>query len=151
MTQFSVLGEPSFYVLTFGPAVLNIWSHPWYLILDNKLSFDHRVTDIHRRCQQRLRVIRKLRFFSVKPYFLLLLYRSIIGSSILYCTTCYFTMLSCTNRNKLYRITNASSYIICTDSVYLYLVEICVYYLCVYCVLQLGYSLWKQVYSFWGQ
>ncbi len=48
----------------------------------------------------------------MKPYFLLLLYRSIIESSILYCVTCYFTMLSCTNRNKLYRITNTSSKII---------------------------------------
>ncbi len=62
------------------------------IILDNKLSFDHHVTDIHRRCQQRLLVIRKLRFFLVKPYFLLLLYCSIIESSILYCVTCYFTM-----------------------------------------------------------
>ncbi len=75
-----------------------------YIILDNKLSFDHHVTDIHRRCQQSLLIIRKVRFFSVKPNLLLLLYSSVIESII--CFSCYFTKLR--NRNKLFRITNTS-------------------------------------------
>lgn len=76
------------------------------------MSFHHHTIDIHRRCQQRLSVIRKLRSLSVKPHLLLLLYRSIIEPVLLYCATCYFTILSLTNRNKLLRITKTSSKII---------------------------------------
>ncbi len=60
-----------------------------------------------------LQVINKfLKANSYKSIFFLLLYCSIIESSILYCATCSFTMLPCTNRNKLYRITKTSSKII---------------------------------------
>ena len=82
------------------------------ITLDNKLNFDHHTTDTHKRCQQRLYPIRKLRSLSVKPHLLLLLYRSIIESILLYCATCYFTMFPLTNRNKLLQITKTSSKII---------------------------------------
>lgn len=68
---------------------------------------DFALSDLHR-----LLLIPKLRLSSVKPYLLLLQYCSIIESIILYCVTCYFTMLSCTNRNELFKITNSSSKII---------------------------------------
>ena len=72
--------------------------------LDNNLNFNQLTTDIHRRCQQRLYTIRTLRSFSVEPNHLLFLYCSIIKPTIMYCATCYFTMLPVTNTNKLLKI-----------------------------------------------
>ena len=82
------------------------------LTLDNKLRFDQHITSIHKRFQQRLHVIRKLRSLSVAPHLLLLLYKSIIQPVLLYCSACYFTILSMPNRNKLYSITRIASKII---------------------------------------
>ena len=82
------------------------------LTLDNKLRFDQHITSIHKRFQQRLHVIRKLRSLSVAPHLLLLLYKSIIQPVLLYCSACYFTLLSMPNRNKLYSITRIASKII---------------------------------------
>ena len=82
------------------------------LTLDNKFRFDQHITSIHKRFQQRLHVIRKLRSLSVAPHLLLLLYKSIIQPVLLYCSACYFTILSMPNRNKLYSITRIASKII---------------------------------------
>ena len=80
--------------------------------MDNKLTFDQHTTDIQKRSQQRLSAIRKLKGLYVAPHLLLLLYQSIIQPILLYCSTCFFTMLSVTNRAKLTRITNTAAKII---------------------------------------
>ena len=82
------------------------------LTLDSRLRFDQHITSIHKRFQQRLYVIRRLRSLSVAPHLLLLLYKSIIQPVLLYCSTCFFTILSMPNRNKLYSITRIASKII---------------------------------------
>ena len=76
------------------------------LTLDNKLNFDKHTTDIHKRCQQRLSAIRKLKALSVAPQLLLLLYKSIVQPVILYCSTCFYNMLTTSNKNTLTRITH---------------------------------------------
>ena len=82
------------------------------ITLDNKLSFDQHTTDIQKRSQQRLSAIRKLKGLYVAPHLLLLLYQSIVQPILLYCSTCFFTMLSVTNQVKLTRITNTAAKII---------------------------------------
>ncbi len=82
------------------------------ITLDNKLNFNQHTSDITKRCQQRTHIIRKLRALSIKPPLLLLLYRSIIESILLYCATGYFTMLPLNNKNKLLRVTHTCSKII---------------------------------------
>ncbi len=69
--------------------------------LDNQLTFDQHISDIH----QRLSVIHKLKGLYVAPHLLLLLYQSMIQSIILYCSICFFGMLSVKNKAKLIRIT----------------------------------------------
>ena len=80
--------------------------------MGNKLSFDQHTTDIQKRSQQRLSAIRKLKGLYVAPHLLLLLYQSIIQPILLYCSTCFFTMLSVTNLAKLTRITKTAAKII---------------------------------------
>ncbi|KAK3510338.1 hypothetical protein QTP70_002816 [Hemibagrus guttatus] len=63
------------------------------LTLDNKLTFDHHITDIYKRSQQRLHVLQKLSSLYIAPYLLLLLYTSIIQPILLYCSTSFYTML----------------------------------------------------------
>lgn len=82
------------------------------LTLDNKLTFEQHVTDVYKRSQQRLHILRKLQALSVTPHLLLLLYTSIIQPILLYCSSCYFNMLSITNRNKLIKVTHTASKII---------------------------------------
>lgn len=82
------------------------------LIIDNKLTFEQHITNIHKRSQQRLYVIRKLRALSVAPHLLSLLYSSIIQPILLYCSPCFYNMLSTKNRNKLTKITHTASKII---------------------------------------
>ena len=77
--------------------------------MDNKLTLDQHTTDIQKRSQQRLSAICKLH---VAPHLLLSLYQSIVQAILLYCSTCFFTMLSVTNRAKLTRITNTAAKLI---------------------------------------
>lgn len=62
------------------------------LTLDNNLTFAHHVTDIYKRSQQRLHVLRTLSSLHVAPHLLLLLYKSIIQSILLYCSSCFCTL-----------------------------------------------------------
>jgi len=82
------------------------------LTLDSELKFDHHTMDTFKRCQQRLSIIRKLKSLSVAPHLLMLLYKSIIQPVLLYCSICYFDILTVTNKNKLTRITKNASKII---------------------------------------
>lgn len=82
------------------------------LTLDNKLTFDYHIKDIHKRSQQRLHILRKLSSLYIAPHLLLLLYTSIIQPILLYCSTSFYTMLSVTNKNKLNKITHIASKII---------------------------------------
>ena len=82
------------------------------LTIDNKLSFGLHTMDIYKRGQQRLCAIRKLRALSVAPHLLLLLYQSILQPILLYCSPCFYNMLTVSNRNKLIRITHRASKII---------------------------------------
>jgi len=66
----------------------------------DKLSFDHHTTDICKSCQQRLSSTQKNRTLSVTPHLLLLLYRSITEPIFPYCSACFFTMLTVTNRDS---------------------------------------------------
>ena len=76
------------------------------LTIDNNLTFDQHIIDIHKRSQQRLHVIRKLCALSLAPHLLSILYTSIIQPILLYCSPCFYNMLSNTNRNKLTKITH---------------------------------------------
>lgn len=78
----------------------------------NKLKFDQHTTHTFKRCQQRLSAIRKLKSLLVAPHLLLLLYKSIIQPILLYCSICYFNILTVTNKNKFTRITKNASKII---------------------------------------
>lgn len=82
------------------------------LTLDNNFTFEHHIMDINKRSQQRLHVLRTLSALHVAPHLLLLLYKSIIQSILLYCSSCFYTMLSVSNRNKLLRISHIASKII---------------------------------------
>lgn len=86
------------------------------IALDNKFTFEPHITDIHKRSQQRLHALRKLSVLHVAPHLLLLLYKSIIQSILLYCSCCFYTMLSIPNRNKLLKITHTASKIICSPT-----------------------------------
>lgn len=60
-------------------------SQPQYT--DSKLNCDQHITSIHKRSKESLRVICKLRALSVAPpQLLLLLYKTIIQPSLLYCS-----------------------------------------------------------------
>ena len=89
------------------------------ITLDDKLTFDQQTKGIQKRSQQRLSAIRKLKGLYVAPHLLLLLYQSIIQPTLLYCSTCFFNMLSVTNRAKLTRITNTAAKIIGLPTPYL--------------------------------
>lgn len=78
----------------------------------NKFTFEHHIMDIHKRSQQRLHVLHTLSALHATPHLLLLLYKSIIQSILLYCSSCFYTMLSVSNRNKLLRITHIASKIV---------------------------------------
>ncbi len=80
--------------------------------LDNQLTFDQHTSDIQKRSHQRLSAIRKLKGLYVAPHLLLLLYQSIIQSILMYCSTCFFNMLSVKNKAKLTRITTTAHKII---------------------------------------
>ena len=82
------------------------------LILDSALNFKEQVTSVQRKCQQRLRVLRRLRFFELDPQLLLNLYRSIVEPLLTYCSGIYYPSLSVTERNKLVKISNMASKII---------------------------------------
>ena len=82
------------------------------LTLDNKLTFDQHTTDIQKRSHQRLYAIRKLKGLYVAPHLLLLLYQSIVQPILLYCSICFFNMLTVKNRVKLTRVTNIAAKLI---------------------------------------
>ena len=82
------------------------------LTIDNKLTFEHHTTDIHKKGNQRLSAVRKLKGLHVAPHLLLLLYTSIVQPILLYCSTCFFNMLTVKNRNRLTQITNTANKII---------------------------------------
>ncbi|KAJ0008551.1 hypothetical protein NQD34_015966 [Periophthalmus magnuspinnatus] len=61
---------------------------------------------------QRLSVIIKLKGLYVSPHLLLLLYKSIIQPILLYCSTCFYNMLTVKNRTKLIKVTHIPAKII---------------------------------------
>lgn len=104
---------PSGPIVINGEAVEEIDSFKYLgVIIDKKLTFTEHVTAVHKKCQQRLHVLRRLRSFQVDPQLLLFLYRSIIESLLTYCNTCFFPMLSVSNRNKLLKVAHVASKII---------------------------------------
>ena len=82
------------------------------LTIDNNLTFEHHTTDIQKKGTQRLSAVRKLKGLHVAPHLLLLLYISIVQPILLYCSTCFFNMLTVKKRNKLTQITNTATKII---------------------------------------
>ena len=82
------------------------------VVLDNKLTFSQHTSEIQKKCQRRLYVLRRLRSFSLDSKLLLLLYRSIIESLLTYCSVCFFPMLSVVNRNKLLKVSQQAAKII---------------------------------------
>lgn len=64
------------------------------------------------RGHQRLSAIRKLKGLHVAPHLLLLLYKSIIQPILLYCSTCFFNIITVKNRSKLTSISRKASKII---------------------------------------
>lgn len=54
------------------------------LTLDNDFTFEHHITDIYKRSQQRLRVLRTFSALQVAPHLLLLLYSHSVHSVILF-------------------------------------------------------------------
>ena len=82
------------------------------LTIDNKLSFNQHTSDIQKRSHQRLYAIRKLKGLYVAPHLLLLLYKCIVQPILLYCSTCFFNMLTVKNRVILTRVTNIAAKLI---------------------------------------
>ena len=82
------------------------------LTIDNKLNFNKHVIATHKREHHRLYVIHKLKSLSVDPQLLLLLYKSIIQPSLMYCSPCFFTLLTVTSKNRLLKIPRIASKII---------------------------------------
>ena len=84
--------------LTLVPlsSTVNLWNRliRSSTLLDQKLSFTVHVTAVQKKSQQRLHVLRKLRAFYVDTNLLLRFYRSIIEPLILYCSTCYFPLIT---------------------------------------------------------
>ncbi len=80
--------------------------------LDNTLTFDQHIMDIQKRSHQRLSVIHKLKGLNVAPWLLLLLYQSIILPILLYCSSCFYNMLSVKNRSKLTKVSNIAAKVI---------------------------------------
>jgi len=77
--------------------------------LDNKITFDQNTNYILKRSHQRPSAIHRLKGLYVAPHLLLLLYQSIIQPILLYCSICFFHMLTVTNRVKLTRITHTAA------------------------------------------
>ncbi len=69
-----------------------IWRYFRYLgiTLDDHFSFNQHILGIHKGCQQRLTVLRKLKQLSVQPHLILLLYRSIIEPVLMYGAISFF-------------------------------------------------------------
>ncbi len=80
--------------------------------LDNTLTFDQHIMDIQKISHQRLSVIHKLKGLNVAPRLLLLLYQSIILPILLYCSSCFYNMLSVKNRSKLTKVSNIAAKVI---------------------------------------
>ncbi len=78
-----------------------------YLRLDNKLS----LSSIQRAFKKRA-AIHKLKGLSAAPHPLLLLHQSTAQPIPLYCSTCFFSMLSATNWVKVTNITSTAAKII---------------------------------------
>ncbi len=73
------------------------------ITLDDHLNFNQHILGIYKSCEQRLKVLRKLKQMSVQPC-LLLLYRSIIEQVLMYGAICFFRMLTFINMNKCLKI-----------------------------------------------
>ena len=83
------------------------------MTLDKKLSSDEHTTDIQKKSHQRLSVICKLKGLYVVPHYLLLFYQSIIQPILLYCSICFFNMLSVKNDQQVGTVYNFNhSYIL---------------------------------------
>ena len=78
------------------------------LTIDNKLNFNKHVITTHKRAHHRLYVIRKLKSLSVAPHLLLLLYKS-IQPILMYCSPCFFTLLTVTSETRLLQIPHIAS------------------------------------------
>ncbi|KAK0146583.1 hypothetical protein N1851_014087 [Merluccius polli] len=61
---------------------------------------------------QRFPAVRKLKGLHVAPHLLLLLYTSIVQPILLYCSTCFFIILTVKKHNRLTQITNTATKII---------------------------------------
>ena len=77
--------------------------------IDACLSFSHHANSIHKKAQQRLYLLRKLRAFNVSKDILTLVYRSLIESTLTYNISSWFNFLTTTTKTKLSRIINQAS------------------------------------------
>ena len=83
------------------------------ILSDDTLKRDLNTKAISKKGNQRLHLLRKLRFFNFNPAIFKLFYKSFLESIFTFSFTCWFYNLYTKQRNSLQRIVNFSSKIIC--------------------------------------
>lgn len=81
-------------------------------VLDGNLSFADHTASIHKKAQQRMFLLRKLKTFSVSEAILELVYRSLIESVITFNLVTWYSHLTMSNKNKLARLITTASKVI---------------------------------------
>jgi len=81
-------------------------------MLDDKLSFSCHVDMVHKKAQQRLFLLRKLRSFDVSAHILQMVYQALIESILSFNIVTWFSHLNVREKNRLSRVVNIASKII---------------------------------------
>ena len=82
------------------------------ITIDNKLDWTAHVNACHKKANQRLFFLRKLRQFRVNSTILELFYRSVIESALLYNQLCFLNSAKQADRDRLERITTTAGKVI---------------------------------------
>lgn len=72
--------------------------------VDRALSFSDHSSNIYKRVQQRLFLLRKLRTFNVSKNVLTVVYKSLIESVLTYNISSWYTFLSVKDKSKLWKV-----------------------------------------------
>ncbi|XP_025101682.1 uncharacterized protein LOC112568566 [Pomacea canaliculata] len=81
-------------------------------VIDDSLNFTEHVGTVHKKAQQRLYLIRKLRSFNVSEHILVDVYRALVESVITFNIVSWYGQTSVTTKNKLRRVINTASRIV---------------------------------------
>lgn len=81
----------------------------WGMEMDACLSFGPHVDSVHKKAQQRLHLLRKLKSFNISKDILTVVYKSLIDSILTYDISTWFNFLTIKHKTKISQIINQTS------------------------------------------